>query len=97
MVYQGSKARIAKYIAPIIQKAINDSHANTFIDAFVGGANLIQHIKCENRIGYDLNPYLIATLNNLDKIPSIEVPISKELYDTCRAEWRSAPSGAPRN
>lgn len=90
MVYQGSKARIAKYIAPIIQKAINDSHANTFIDAFVGGANLIQHIKCENRIGYDLNPYLIAILNNLDKIPSIEVPISKELYDTCRAEWRSA-------
>ena len=46
MVYQGSKARIAKYIAPIIQKAINDSHTDTFIDAFVGGANLIQHIKC---------------------------------------------------
>lgn len=90
MVYQGSKARIAKYIAPIIQKAINDFHVDTFIDAFVGGANLIQHIKCENRIGYDLNPYLIATLNNLDKIPSIEVPISKELYDACRAEWRSA-------
>jgi DNA adenine methylase len=33
---------------------------------------------------------LIALLNNLDKIPNFEVPISKEEYDICRAEWRSA-------
>lgn len=90
MVYQGSKSRVAKEICPIIQKAIDESNCDTFIDAFVGGANLIQHIKCENRIGYDINPYLIALLNNLDKIPNFEVPISKEEYDTCRAEWRSA-------
>ena len=90
MVYQGSKSRVAKDICPIIQKAIDESNCDTFIDAFVGGANLIQHIKCENRIGYDINPYLIALLNNLDKIPNFEVPISKEEYDTCRAEWRSA-------
>lgn len=90
MVYQGSKSRVAKDICPIIQKAIDESNCDTFIDAFVGGANLIQHIKCENRIEYDINPYLIALLNNLDKIPNFEVPISKEEYDTCRAEWRSA-------
>ena len=90
MVYQGSKSRVAKDICPIIQKAIDESNCDTFVDAFVGGANLIQHIKCENRIGYDINPYLIALLNNLDKIPNFEVPISKEEYDICRAEWRSA-------
>ena len=90
MVYQGSKSRVAKDICPIIQKAIGESNCDTFVDAFVGGANLIQHIKCENRIGYDINPYLIALLNNLDKIPNFEVPISKEEYDICRAEWRSA-------
>lgn len=90
MVYQGSKSRVAKEICPIIQKAIDESNCDTFVDAFVGGANLIQHIKCENRIGYDINPYLIALLNNLDKIPNFEVPISKEEYDICRAEWRSA-------
>ena len=50
MVYQGSKARIAKDICPIIQKAIDESNCDTFIDAFVGGANLIQHIKCKNRV-----------------------------------------------
>ncbi len=90
MVYQGSKSRVAKEICPIIQKAIDESNCDTFVDAFVGGANLIQHIKCENRIGYDINPYLIALLNNLDKIPNFEVPISKEEYDICRAEQRSA-------
>lgn len=90
MVYQGSKARIAKDICPIIQKAIDESNCDTFIDAFVGGANLIQHIRCKNRIGYDVNPYLIALLNNLDKIPDFEIPVSKEEYDACRAEWRSA-------
>ena len=90
MVYQGSKSRVAKEICPIIQKAIDESNCDTFIDAFVGGANLIQHIKCENRIGYDINPYLIALLNNLDKISNFEVPISKEEYDICRAEWHSA-------
>lgn len=89
MVYQGSKSRVAKDICPIIQKAINESNCDTFVDAFVGGANLIQHIKCKNRIGYDINPYLIALLNNLDKIPNFEVPVSKEEYDICRAEWRS--------
>lgn len=85
MVYQGSKSRVAKDIVPIIQKSIDESNCATFIDAFVGGANLIQHIKCENRIGYDVNPYLIALLNNLDKIPDFKVPISKEEYDICRA------------
>lgn len=90
MVYQGSKSRVAKDIVPIIQKSIDESNCDTFIDAFCGGANLIQHIKCENRIGYDVNPYLIALLNNLDKIPDFKVPISKEEYDICRAEWRAA-------
>ena len=37
MVYQGSKARVAKYICPIIQKYIDETNAETFIDAFCGG------------------------------------------------------------
>lgn len=37
MKYMGSKNRISKYIAPIIQSAIDDNHIETFVDAFVGG------------------------------------------------------------
>ena len=88
MVYQGSKARVAKYICPIIQKYIDETNAETFIDAFCGGANVIQHISARNKIGYDTNPYLIALLNNLDKIESVEVPISREHYNDVKAAWR---------
>lgn len=35
MVYQGSKSRVAKEICPIIQKAIDESNCDTFVDAFV--------------------------------------------------------------
>ena len=88
MVYQGSKARVAKYICPIIQKYIDETNAETFIDAFCGGANVIQHISARNKIGYDTNPYLISLLNNLDKIESVEVPISREHYNDVKAAWR---------
>lgn len=88
MVYQGSKARVAKYICPIIQKYIDETNADTFIDAFCGGANVIQHISARNKIGYDTNPYLIALLNNLDKIESVELPISREHYNDVKAAWR---------
>ena len=88
MVYQGSKARVAKYICPIIQKYIDETNAETFIDAFCGGANVIQYMSARNKIGYDTNPYLIALLNNLDKIESVEVPISREHYNDVKAAWR---------
>lgn len=57
MVYMGSKRRVAKYIVPIIQEYI-DCGYDTYIEPMVGGGNIIEHIQCKNRIGYDINPYL---------------------------------------
>jgi DNA adenine methylase len=62
MKYMGSKRRIAKYIAPIIQAHIDSGQYKTYIEPFVGGANMIEHIKCETRIGSDINGDLIALL-----------------------------------
>lgn len=47
----GSKARIAKYIVPILQECIDSNNVNTYIEPFVGGANIIDKIKCKNRVG----------------------------------------------
>ena len=55
----GSKSRIAKDIVPIIQKCIDDNKIDTYIENFVGGSNMIEHIKCATRNGYDSNKYLI--------------------------------------
>ena len=62
MVYMGSKAKYAGHIVPILQKAIDDNNVGMYIECFVGGANIIDKIQCENRIGYDRSDTLIALL-----------------------------------
>ena len=62
MVYMGSKSKYAQYIAPILQKTINDRGVSLYVEPFVGGANMIDKIKCERRIGYDRSDTLIALL-----------------------------------
>lgn len=61
----GSKARIAKYIVPIIQDYMNKNNIETYLEPFVGGANIISEIKCKNKIGGDNNEYLITLWNSL--------------------------------
>ena len=37
MKYMGSKSRIAKYIVPIIQSAIDNNNMQNYLEPFVGG------------------------------------------------------------
>ena len=62
MVYMGSKSKFAKDIIPILQKTIDDNEVDTYIECFVGGANIIDKIKCKNKFGYDRSDTLIALL-----------------------------------
>ena len=63
----GSKNRYAKEIVPILQKAIDDNNIDTYIECFVGGANIIDKIKCANKYGYDRSDTLIALLDLASK------------------------------
>ena len=58
--YVGSKNKISKYIAPILQKLIDDNNVSVYYEPFVGGCNMIDKIKCKYRIGNDIHPELIA-------------------------------------
>lgn len=81
--YVGSKNRISKYIAPILQKCINENNIKTYYEPFVGGANMIDKIKCKNRIGNDINKELIAMWKELQNgwIPCDEhLPEENEAY-----------------
>lgn len=73
MQYMGSKNRYAKEVVPIIQKYIDDNNIEQYLEPFVGGANVIDKIKCDKRVGCDLNEYLIALLQKVQKDVS-EVP-----------------------
>lgn len=83
LVYVGSKARLAKNIVPIIQ--IYADKSDTYIEPFVGGANIIDKVVHKNKIGSDVNKYLIALLQkaqtDVDAIPDW---ISLEEYYTVK-------------
>jgi len=84
MWYMGSKAKIAKDIVPIIQSYINDS-TSAYVEPFVGGCNIMDKIKCVNRIGSDINPYLIALLVKLrDDSSNIPDIISLDEYNNVK-------------
>lgn len=84
MKYMGSKSRIAKYIVPIIQGYIDMYGIRRYIEPFVGGANVIDKIRCEKRIGSDENKYLIALLERVRDGYELYDNVSKELYDKAR-------------
>ena len=73
MIYQGSKAKLRKYILPILQNCINENHIETYIECFVGGANVIDHIECEVKIGSDNNSELIALLNYMKQDEDLSI------------------------
>lgn len=78
--YMGSKARLSKDLAPIMNKIIKELEIDTYIEPFVGGANMVEHIKCTNKIGIDNNRYLIKMWKSLQNGWMPPKAISKEEY-----------------
>lgn len=93
MKYMGSKARIAKDISPIINEIIQANGIDVYIEPFVGGANMIQHIDSTIRIGYDINPYLISFWKAIQRgwNPLNEVHMTKDLYQDIKNNPESYP------
>jgi len=88
----GSKNRIAKYIVPIIEERIEKYKPSAYIEPFVGGANVIDKVNHNKKIGSDNNKYLIALLQNLDKIESLPSEVTKEHYDDVRESYKQSDS-----
>ena len=61
MWYVGSKNKISKDLAPIIQSYIT-AGTKGYLEPFVGGANMIDKIQCKKRIGCDVQEELIELL-----------------------------------
>ena len=70
MQYVGSKNKLSKDLAPIIQSYINED-TKGYLEPCVGGANMIDKIKCNKRIGCDIHKQLIALLQyaQLNELP----------------------------
>lgn len=85
MKYVGSKNRLSKELAPIIQSYITDE-TTAYIEPFVGGANMIDKIKHHNKIGSDAHKELIALLNyTRDNYTELPETFSEEEYNRVKA------------
>lgn len=86
MVYLGCKAQIADWLIPILNNVIEKYEITNYYEPFVGGANVIDKVKCEHKVGNDKNKPLIALLevarDNFDMIPKNG---DKEWFDRARA------------
>lgn len=80
MKYVGSKNRLSKELAPIIQSYITDNTV-AYIEPFVGGANMIDKIEHHSKIGSDIHKELITLhIYNRDSVNLIPDTISEDEY-----------------
>lgn len=92
MRYVGSKNKLSKEIIPIIQKYIDQVSAESYLEPFVGGANIIDKIKCNKRIGCDIHTELIELLKYIQN-PLHDIPdrILEEEYKTVQKNKKDYP------
>ena len=83
MKYMGSKSRIKKYIVPIIQDIIDKNEIKLYIEPMVGGANIIDSIKCDIKVGNDISTPLISLWQHLQKTNGLDLPndVTREHYN----------------
>lgn len=82
MKYMGSKNRIAKFILPIMLAEAEKQGLTTWVEPFVGGANIIDKVPSSfKRVGYDLNPHTIAALIAIrDMVDQLPQSVSEQEY-----------------
>ena len=94
MKYVGSKARLSKQLAPIIQSCIDGmgDKCNGYWEPFVGGANMIDKIKCEYKYGTDKHKYLIALLRHVQQtVDDLPNTITEDEYKAVNANPNNYP------
>lgn len=82
MKYMGSKNRIAKHLLPIMLEEAEKHGITKWVEPFVGGANMIDKVLSSfDRVGYDLNPHVIAALIDIrDNVDGLPDSVSEEEY-----------------
>lgn len=91
MKYVGSKNRISKQLAPILQSLIDQNGVQIYYEPFCGGLNMMDKIRCKNRVGNDCHKELIALLQ---KVQSGWIPpdtISEDEYNAVRQHKENYP------
>ena len=89
MKYMGSKNRIAKHILPFLQESVD--RTGKYLEPFVGGANMIDKIVCDFRVGCDYNEYIASMWEMLESGWKPPEQVSSDEYKKIRDNKDSYP------
>ena len=86
MKYIGSKTKIAGDLIPIIQNYISTYGIKLYVEPFVGGFNVIDKVKCDKKVGSDIDNLAIdlvkSCVNNPNLLTSLpDLPTKEHYYD----------------
>lgn len=85
MVYQGGKFKQSKEMAPIINKCIKENNIENYYEPFVGGANILDKIICNNLYANDIDEDLISFYDYIKNGGEPVPTVSKEEYLAAKA------------
>ena len=83
----GSKRTIAKDIINIMSQ--NLKKVDVYIEPFVGGANMIDKVPHKNKIGYDINKYVIAVLKAIRDGVNLPKKVTRKEYYKIKESWKN--------
>lgn len=95
MKYMGSKAKITKFIVPIIQQKIEESGTRYYLEPFAGGCNVIDKVNAVYRIASDKNRYLIALFRYLQAGGELPESVAREEYNAVREDYNAGGEKFP--
>ena len=89
MKVAGSKENLADEILPVLMSFITAYNINTYVEPFVGGANIIDKVQAEKRLGYDIDKYIIALFKHIQSGGEIPDCITKEQFNDARVQYET--------
>lgn len=89
MVYMGSKANIASCIAPFIHSYMLSNGLTTYVEPFVGGANMMSSVTAPVRKGFDKNRYVISLFQHLQNGGELPDDVTRAMFNDCRVHYKA--------
>ena len=89
--FVGSKSRVSKQIAPILQTLIDNNNVSLYYEPFCGGLNMMDKIECSIKVGNDSHKELIALWKKLQDGWNPPETITEEEYNSVRENPSAYP------
>ena len=95
MRYSGSKRRFMKELTPILMEHVSEN--TLFVDAMMGGANVLSEIPHDNKIGVEINRYVFSLWRHLQTHGMEGIPefVDEQTYNDVKNDYLNQTNKYP--